>query len=147
MQTRHFLGLALVATLPLTATAHEGQASQDSLPVSAATAAEANTPQIVVVRDAETGKLRAATPEEHAALQSLRSARRMVLRAAPVTPQIKYHANGATGVRLTDDMTSFSVMVRRADGSLAERCFATKEEADAAVRNGIVESTAALPTK
>ncbi|UXH80725.1 post-PEP-CTERM-1 domain-containing protein [Roseateles amylovorans] len=145
MQTRTILGLALAAALPLSALAHEGHERQEALPVSAAAAAD-TTNQIVVVRDAETGKLRAATAEEHAALQSLRNVRRSVLRAAPVTPQIKYHANGATGVRVTDEMTSFSVMVRRADGSLAERCFATKEEAEAAVRNGIVESSA-LPTK
>ncbi|SEL83797.1 hypothetical protein SAMN05216359_1198 [Roseateles sp. YR242] len=131
------LTLTVAALLPLAASAAEG-----SLPVS-----EAAQDALVVVRDAETGKLRAATNEERASLQSLRAAKRSVaLSAVAATPQVKRHPNGATGVRLTDDMTSYSVMVRRPDGKLEELCFATKEEADAAVTKGVFTKSE-LPTK
>lgn len=137
------------ALLPLAASAAEtdapvsAPAAEDRLPVT-------ETPQdtLVVVRDAETGKLRAATNEERAALQSLRASKRaFALSAVAATPQAKRHAvTGATGVRLTDDMFSHSVVVRRPDGKLEELCFPSKQEADAAVAKGFV-AKAELPTK
>ena len=48
---------------------------------------------ITVVRDAETGKLRDATPAERAALQAANA--RRTLRAAPQPVLQKYHASGA----------------------------------------------------
>lgn len=132
---------AAAALLPLAASAAVA-AEEGTLPVS-----EATQDALVVVRDAETGKLRAATNEERASLQSLRAAKRATaLSAVAATPQLKRHSNGATGVRLTEDMTSYSVMVRRPDGKLEELCFATKEEADAAVTKGI-SAKSELPTK
>ncbi|MBB3195580.1 post-PEP-CTERM-1 domain-containing protein [Roseateles terrae] len=137
---------AAAALLPLGALAADTSAD-----TAAATGrlAVTETPQdtLVVVRDAETGKLRAATNEERDALQSLRANKRMLtLRAVAATPQLKRHATGATGVRLTDDMQSYSVMVRRADGTLEEQCFPSKQEADAAVAKGFT-AKAELPTK
>lgn len=141
--------LCVAALLPLAASASDtaapadAPAAQDRLPVT-----EAPQDTLVVVRDAETGKLRAATNEERAALQSLRASKRvMALSAVAATPQVKRHAvSGATGVRMTDDMLAYSVVVRRADGKLEEQCFPSKQEADAAVAKGFA-AKAELPTK
>jgi len=136
-RTVSLTALVCAAALPLGASAAEG-----TLPVT-----EAAQDTLVVVRDAETGKLRAATNEERAALQSLRASKRaMATSAVAATPQLKRHGNGATGVRLTDDMTSYSVMVRRPDGSLEELCFPTRQEAEAAVAKGFTAKSE-LPTK
>jgi len=75
---------------------------------------------ITVVRDAETGKLRDATPAERAALQA--SSMRRAMRAAPQPVLQKYHASGAQGARLTDEFMSASVAVRKADGKLEMQC-------------------------
>lgn len=134
---------AALAVAPLGALAHG-----ETLPVQQAGKADN---EIVVVRDAETGRLRAATADEKAVLDAQRLNRRQALRSsaamAPITPQLKLHHTGATGVRLTDDMASFSVMVRAADGKLVEMCFASKEEAEAAVKKGLPQPKSDLPTE
>ncbi|RZI57492.1 MAG: hypothetical protein EOP37_20330 [Rubrivivax sp.] len=151
MITRISLGLAIAAALPLAAQAHEA-AAPASLPVAdAAAVAAADTNQIIIVRDAETGHLRPATPEEHNALKALpanvNARARVASRAAALTPLLKQHRSGAVGVRLTDDMVSQSVMVRGADGKLIEACFASKEEAEAFMKNGGAVAKSALPTE
>ncbi|WP_377154933.1 post-PEP-CTERM-1 domain-containing protein [Roseateles sp. UC29_93] len=151
MITRISLGLAIAAALPLAAQAHEA-AAPASLPVAdAAAIAAADTNQIVIVRDADTGRLRPATPEEHNALKALpanaNARARVASRAAAMTPLLKQHRSGAVGVRLTDDMVSQSVMVRGADGKLIEACFASKEEAEAFMKNGGAVAKSALPTE
>jgi hypothetical protein len=90
---------------------------------------------LTVVRDADTGKLRGMTGEEHAAMQASKlTAKKAGLRlAAPVAMQ-KFHASGARGARLTDDMLSSAVVVRQADGTLAKQCFESHGDADAAVQ-------------
>ena len=106
-----------------------------------ATTAHADT-TLTVVRDAQTGQLRAPTAAEAAALQ-MKSAR------MPVTPARtlqKYHHSGARGVRLTNDFMSHTVVVRQADGTLAERCFDSKEEADAAVKASAIGHPASNAT-
>lgn len=149
MITRITLGLAIAAALPLAAQAHDAHgAAPASLPVGEA-AAPADA--IVVVRDAETGKLRLATPEEHAALKALPApalkARVASRSTTAVTPQLKQHSSGAVGVRLTDEMVSQSVIVRRADGTLHEVCVATKDEADTFLKTAGASSKSALPTE
>lgn len=62
---------------------------------------------ITVVRDAETGKLRDATPAE---------------RAAGVVLLQHRLGGGAQGARLTDEFMSSSVAVRKADGKLEMQC-------------------------
>ena len=78
---------------------------------------------ITVVRDAETGKLRDATPAERAALQA--SGVRRTLRAAPQPVLQKYHASGAQGARLTDDFMSAAMAARKPDGKLETQCVET----------------------
>jgi hypothetical protein len=122
------LGLALIgfAAMPLQALAEDRQAP-------AKPAAIESSDDITVVRDAETGKLRAATPEEHNALQQLKASRLRNARVAPAVPLQKWHASGARGVRLTDEFISSAVAVRKPDGSVGQECFDSHEAAEAAV--------------
>lgn len=94
--------------------------------------AQANDNTLTVVRDAQTGKLRAPTAAEAAALQGKPTR----LPDSPGRTLQKFHATGARGVRLNNDFMNHTVVVRQADGSLAEQCFDSQAEADAAVKAG-----------
>jgi hypothetical protein len=77
----------------------------------------------VVVRDAATGQLRAATPQENNALKQGAASKTNSLRAAAPAPLLKkYHRSGATGARLTEEFLSSAVVKRAADGSLVHEC-------------------------
>lgn len=147
MISRITLGLAIAAALPLAAQAHEAAAPAAADTATSAAPAAAKD-SLVVVRDAETGKLRAATAEEHAALQAQVPAAkaRVLLRAVAISPQMKLHSSGATGIRATDEMASQSVIVRGPDGKLIEACFASKEEAEAFMKSAAATKSA-LPTE
>lgn len=136
------LVIAGAVAMPLQAQAHEGHAAPAKTAV--ATAVTSTNGQMVV-RDAATGELRAATPEEASTLQGSRasSLRRSV---APPT-QAKEHNSGARGARLTDEFMSYSVVVRQADGTLAALCFSSKEEADAALKAASAVQVTKLPTE
>ena len=116
------LGLALAAlvALPLQASAQEAAATNN----------------LTVVRDAETGQLRAPTAAETQAME-IRAARTNSLstRAAVQANLPKVNARGVRGVRVTDDLAGYSVMVRGADGSLNKQCFESKAAAEAALKN------------
>jgi len=73
-----------------------------------------------VSRDAATGKLRAATPEEQAALVAAKAARQSRIAAKPTLQ--KFHRSGATGARLTDEFLSSSTAVRTPDGKIQMIC-------------------------
>ncbi|WP_431045772.1 post-PEP-CTERM-1 domain-containing protein [Roseateles sp. L2-2] len=149
MITRISLGLAIAAALPLAAQAHEAAVPASAAPTATSAAAPvASQDSLVVVRDAETGKLRPATAEEHAALQAQVPAAkaRVALRAVAISPQMKVHSSGATGIRATDEMASQSVIVRGPDGKLIEACFASKEEAEAFMKSAAAAKSA-LPTE
>lgn len=111
------------------------------------TAAEATASQIVV-RDSETGKLRAATAAEARALAGARaSGEGIVVSRAPLDTVPRYHASGAHGVRLSDEFMSYSVTVRQADGTMLEYCFQSREEAEAGHKAVSVLKTPALATE
>jgi hypothetical protein len=142
-------GLALVgiAALPLQALAHDGHA-EAAKPARAQAPVDANAQ--VVVRDAATGQLRAATPEEAQALHASRAGVATLRKSAvAATPQARFHPSGARGARLTDEFMSYSVVVRQPDGSLATLCFESREEADAALKAAAspVAKTSTLPTE
>jgi hypothetical protein len=108
-------GLALLGAAALPSHAAAQQANQP-----AGQAATASSDAITVVRDAETGKLRAPTGQE---LETLRvAAQARTVRATPASTQQKFHANGATGVRLTDEFVSTAVAVRNAKGGVDMQC-------------------------
>jgi hypothetical protein len=109
-------GLALLgaAAFPVLAAAQQAQ------PANQLTSAP--TDAITVVRDAETGKLRAPTAEE---LETMRATTKVrSLRTAPAATQQKFNANGAYGVRLTEEFVSQAVVVRNAKGGLDKQCLA-----------------------
>ena len=90
-----------------------GFAGQSAIAQEAVVSNESQT----VVRDAETGKLRGATPAEAVALkaQSVKANARI----APKATLQKSHSSGARGARLTDEFMTTSVAVRNADGSIS----------------------------
>ena len=144
-------GLALVgiAALPLQALAHDGHA-EAAKPAQAQAPAPVDANGQVVVRDAATGQLRAATPEEAQALHASRAGVATLRKSAvAATPQARFHPSGARGARLTDEFMSYSVVVRQPDGSLATLCFESREEADAALKAAAspVAKTSTLPTE
>lgn len=134
--------LAGVAVLALPAMAQEASV-QAARPEQVQTAVTADSNQIVV-RDANTGHLRAATPEEATTLREQRATNR--LRIAPQSTLPRFHASGARGTRLTDEFMSYSVLVRQPDGSLKEFCFESREAAEAALKAPVI-TTQTLPTE
>ncbi|MDC8785712.1 post-PEP-CTERM-1 domain-containing protein [Roseateles koreensis] len=121
-----FAGLAALAATSQPALAHE----EHSLEAPTASADQ------VVVRDVDTGRLRAATAEEHNKLtaSTAKTQRLQAQRSGAAMNHLqKQHASGATGARLSDAFMSMSVAVRKPDGTLAQDCFSSKEEAEAAL--------------
>ena len=90
-----------------------------ALPVHAQEAPQSTDAQ-TISRDADTGKLRPATPAEQASLHASKMARQ--LRVAPQPTLQKYHANGARGMRLTDEFLTSSIAVRTPDGKIEMIC-------------------------
>lgn len=107
------------------------------------------TDRLTVVRDAETGLLRAPTAEERSAMHE-KAARRRDGRIPAPRMQQKWHHSGAIGTRVTDELMSTSVAVRKPDGGVAQQCFDSREEADAAIKGagtGISIATKAAATQ
>lgn len=92
----------------------------------AASAAE----QAQVVRDAETGQLRAPTAEEAAALRAAAG------KSASTTsaPREIRHKNGAVEMVLDNSTLMYSVARRHADGSISQACVQGEDKAVAATR-------------
>lgn len=109
-------------------------ATTDTKAEAPATASEGEgASSMTVAIDAETGRLRAATAEEVAALRasrpaagSLRSLRSLRSASsavdAPMGSFQREHFSGARGARLTDEFAHLSLVVRRADGTLSTSC-------------------------
>jgi hypothetical protein len=115
MSRQRLLAAALVlSAAALPAAAQQVQEAQDA---QAMTVSAAN--DLTVTRDAETGKLRAATAAEQAAMTA-QKAKTMMRFAAPRN-QPKVHASGARGVRVTDDFYTGAslIAVRQPDGKIA----------------------------
>ena len=89
----------------------------------------------VVVRDAQTGQMRAPTAQEAAALQSKSPAatNRIGMITGRVNPPEIRHANGAVGQELDASTMMFSVARIGADGKLTMACISGEEAAQAAV--------------
>lgn len=113
----------------LLAAACAGAALCASVPAMAQEAVQSMDAQ-TVSRDAATGQLRAATPEEQAVLVAQKAAKQA--RVSPKPTLQKYHATGAAGVRLNDEFLSTSTAVRTPDGKIEMVCNETHGEAAAA---------------
>ena len=111
----------------------------------AAAAASDSVANQVVVRDAATGKLRAASAKEARDLSGERAA---IPAGQPLNTAPRVHVSGARGVRLSDEFLNHAVIARLPDGSVVEQCFHTPEEAAIAHKSmSIKQAPAALPTE
>ena len=84
---------------------------------------------MVVVRDAQTGQLRAPTAAESRALAPPPSAGMR----AQAAPALVTHPGGSRQVKLGERALVYSVVTRGADGKLAEQCVQGEAAADKAV--------------
>jgi hypothetical protein len=84
---------------------------------------------MVVVRDAQTGQLRAPTAAEAAALHSKSS----LLRQAPAQRVESVGPAGSRKVQMGKSALVYSVVTRDGDGKLAEQCVSGEQAAHAAV--------------
>jgi hypothetical protein len=75
---------------------------------------------MVVVRDPQTGKMRAPTPDELKALRA--SAPASAGLAAPRAPSSVSRGDGSRGVRLGDKTMVYDVVTRGPDGKLTNEC-------------------------
>jgi hypothetical protein len=74
------------------------------------------------VRDSVTGKLRAPTPEEEAAMSAARKSRSQSARSAPVAPMIvRQHSGGMRSAVLGPEYLSTLKAERQSDGKLVVR--------------------------
>jgi hypothetical protein len=80
---------------------------------------------LTVVRDTQTGKLRAPTAAELAALQSAGPRVRSLHAMVAQRPLEKHHHSGARGARMTDAFATAEVVVRKPDGTLETQCVDT----------------------
>jgi hypothetical protein len=77
---------------------------------------------MVVVKDPQTGKMRAPTPEELRALRAKAPKPAASLAGAPAAPQSLSRRDGARGVRLGEKTLVYDVVTRGEDGKLSEQC-------------------------
>lgn len=98
-----------------------------------AAAQEAPSPQgMVVVRDAETGQLRAPTSTEARALHPRTNA--SAAKSAASAPRMVTGPRGSRSVKLGEQHLVYSVVTRGADGQLAEQCVHGAQAAEHAVQ-------------
>ena len=126
------LGLGL-ATLALRSLRRRGAAAALLAAVLAlpTVASAAGQEGMVVVRDAQTGQLRGATPAEIKALHDQGLA---LNPSRPAPEMVVRRDDGTLRKRLGEAGMVFSVVTRDADGKLATQCVANEQEAQALIR-------------
>lgn len=90
-------------------------------------ASAAETARAQVVRDPETGQLRAPTAAEAAALRG--QAGRQASAPAALPPQPIHHRDGSVEMPLDSSTVMFSVAQRQADGSIRRSCVQGEQQA------------------
>lgn len=95
---------------------------------------------MVVVRDAQSGQLRAPTPAELRALAPSPAPARM---GAAAQPALVTHPGGSRHVRLGERGLVYSVATRGADGKLSGQCVHGEAAAEQALRAGTSAATSA----
>ena len=92
---------------------------------------------MVAVRDAQTGKLRPATPDELKALRARNPAPAALAAGTPPQHQsLAPRRDGTRGVRLGDRTMVYDVVTRGADGKLSSECVHGAAAAEAALGAG-----------
>lgn len=109
--------LALAACTGMAFAAGTAQAADSKVTV---VKAGGGTDAVKVVRDKDTGKIRAATPEEMDAMGNSSLAPNVVVLSRPVTTMVQRPDGSATIRRSLDELDSV-VMERGADGKLSMR--------------------------
>jgi len=140
MSQKHASGQRLLCaagiTLALLGLSVQGAVAQEVAPQAAES--------LTVVKDAETGQLRAPTAAEAAALKVQADAAKSRQRSVPQTVQKIVSAKGHVGWQMTDESMSMSVAVRKADGSIERQCFDSHAAGADAVAKGHVHTTQAV---
>ncbi len=124
--------LALVLAAPGAASA-AGKSKARPAPKPAtkqAQAAAGPEAALIAVRDAQTGELRAPTPEEYRRLMGTDA-----MRAAPRSAEIVVNPDGSKTARLTG-YESYEIAKRRPDGTVDRRCFDDPVAAGIFLRGG-----------
>jgi hypothetical protein len=99
--------------------------------IATAPASQAADVGMRVIRDANTGQLRAPTAEEVKAMDEAEARGRASSRAQPAAqPMVRRHANGAVGYHVGDTFMTYSVAKRNADGTTSVVCVPGAEAAD-----------------
>jgi len=99
----------------------------------AATQSPGTQSGMIVVRDAQTGQLRAPTAAEARALAPPPSAAMRAQGQALQQPSVVTHPGGSRQVRLGERSLVYSVVKRGADGKLVEQCVEGAAAAEKAV--------------
>jgi hypothetical protein len=120
---------ALCAALSFPAAAQE----QSGTPQSGTPQSGMAQSGMVVVRDHQTGELRAPTAAESRALAPQGPSAGISAKAAAPAPALVTHPGGARQVRLGERSLVYSVVTRAPDGRLAEQCVQGEAAADKAV--------------
>jgi hypothetical protein len=97
---------------------------------------------MVVVRDPQTGKMRAPTPEELRELRAKAPPSAAAMAGAAQQNKALPRRDGARGVRLGEKTMVYDVVTRGEDGKLSSRCVQGEAAADAALQH-----PAAAPNK
>ena len=97
---------------------------------------------MVVVRDPQTGKMRAPTPEELRELRAKAPPSAAAMAGAAQQNKALSRRDGARGVRLGEKTMVYDVVTRGEDGKLSSRCVHGEAAADAALQH-----PAAAPNK
>lgn len=102
-----------------------------SLQAKAQTRQEQAQQGMVAVRDAQTGKMRAPTPDELKALRAPAPSAAAPAGARPRPQALAPRRDGAHGVRLGEKTMVYDVVTRGADGRLRSECVHGEAAADA----------------
>ncbi|RYE90257.1 MAG: hypothetical protein EOO78_31865, partial [Oxalobacteraceae bacterium] len=133
MSKQSILNASAMATLcALAAFSLQAKAQQQAHPASPQSSQ--NEAGMVVVRDAQTGKMRAPTPDELKALRARDPAPAALTAGAPPQHQaLAPRRDGTRGVRLSDRTMVYDVVTRGADGKLSSECVHGAAAAEAAL--------------
>ena len=90
---------------------------------------------MVVVRDAQTGKMRAPTPQELRELRAKAPRQAAAVAGTPQQPTALTGRRGAHGVRLGEKTLVYDVVTRGEDGKLSSQCVQGEDAARHALQH------------
>jgi len=100
---------------------------------------------MVVVRDAQTGKMRAPTPDELRALRAKTPPPPAAMAGSAQPQTLTNRRSGARGVRLGEKTLVYEVVTRGADGKLSETCVQGADAAEHALHGPTNDASNAAP--